>query len=269
MAATVTAASATAVNLPVAYVDPGRLLAQVFANLDGWEELGSAMRTLRETGRPRPAYAYQPSQADRLLAQLVLDVTALEAGEEALPELLTGVRGLQVISVQPATEAGLVMAERQRPELAGTPAVIFGRAIISGLTLGIIEAQGEAGGQLLSRLGGDAGRLAASALPPLLKQLGITISDDLLARRIRDLQVIGWATFEHASIDAFRREVTLADTFEAAAWGGAAASPACYFLAGFIGGVFSFAWERPVGCRELERQAMGAARRRFVFRETS
>lgn len=62
--------------------------------------------------------------------------------------------------------------------------------------------------RLLSQLGRDAGGLAASALPPLIEQLGIMVSDDLLTRQMRDLQVMGWATLEQASIeDASRGEV--------------------------------------------------------------
>ena len=84
MATTVTADTTTAVNLPVAYVDPGRLLAGVFANLDGWEELSGALQTLAAgKAQPRLAYAYQPPQSDKLLAQLVLDVSALGADEGA------------------------------------------------------------------------------------------------------------------------------------------------------------------------------------------
>lgn len=264
---TATASATTAMELPVVYVAPGQSLAEVFADLDGWGQLGDTMRALAAGGaQPRLAYAYQLPESDRLLGKLVVDVTAAGAGEAALSGVLSGVRGLRVISVQAPAEAGLLMSERQRPELAGTPAVIFGRPVIGALARGIIEAQGEAGERLLSRLGGDTGRLAASALPPLIEQLGMTISDDLLTRRIRDLQVMGWATFQHASIeDSSRGEVTLADTFEAAPWDRNASSPACHFLRGFIAGVFSFVWGHPVTCRELECQATGAPACRFAF----
>ncbi len=144
--------------------------------------------------------------------------------------------------------------------------MIFGRPIIASFARAILEDRGQAGERLLSQAGRDAGGLAASALPPLIEQLGMTVSDDLLARRMRDLQVMGWATCERASVDdASRGEATLLGTFEAAAWNGAASSPACHFLCGFIAGVFSFVSERPVSCRELECQATGAAACRFAF----
>ena len=144
------------------------------------------------------------------------------------------------------------------PEYA---AVIFGRPIIGSLVRWIIEAQDEEGVRLLSQFGREAGRLAASAPPPLLEQLGMTISDALLARRMRDLQVMGWANFERASLDgASRGKLAPVDTFEAAAWNGEATSP-CHFA-----GSSRFEWERSIECRELECQATGAERCRFRFR---
>ncbi|MGH3225385.1 MAG: V4R domain-containing protein [Streptosporangiaceae bacterium] len=264
---TVTNNTTTAMELPVCYVAPGQPLAEVIVNLDGWEYFAGTVHALAgNSAQPRLAYAYQLPGSSRLLAKLVVNVTAAEAGEASLSTVLSAVRGLQVISIQPPTEAGLVMSERQRPELAGTPAAIFGRPIIGGLARGIIEAQGEAGERFLAQLGRDAGHLAASALPPLIEQLGMTISDDLLTRRMRDLQVMGWATFERASIkDSSYGEAVLSDTFEAAPWNQEAASPTCHFLSGFIAGVFSFVWAHPVTCRELECQATGAATCRFAF----
>lgn len=265
--ATATKDTTTAMDLPVAYVEPGQPLAEVFADLDGWAQVGDALRTLTAgDAQPRLAYVYQPAGEKRLLAKLVLNVAAASAGEDALAGTLSAADGLRVISVQHPAEAGLVMSERQRPQLAGTPAVIFGQPVIGGLARGIIEAQGEAGERLLAQLGHDAGRLAASALPPLLEQLGLAISNDLLARRVCDLQVIGWAEFERASIDdAYHGEVSLTGTFEAAPWGGKARSTVCHFLTGFIAGVFSVAWGRAVICHEDECQATGAATCRFSF----
>lgn len=267
--ATTTAArsTTTAMELPVAYVAPGQALAEVVVNLDSWDQLGDTIRAFAAgKAQPRLAYAYQLPESNQLLAKLVLNVTAAGADEAALSGMLSEVRGLQVISVQAPAEAGLVMSERQWPELAGTPAVIFGRPIIGSLPHGILRTQGEAGERLLSELGHDAGRLAASALPPLIKQLGMTISDDLLTRRMRDLQVMGWAVFERASIEnSARGEVSLADTFEAVPWNGEASSPVCHFIRGFIAGVFSFVWGGAVTCREVECQATGAATCRFAF----
>lgn len=257
-------------ELPVAYVAPGQALAEVLVDLDGWDQLGDTIRALT-AGRAQTqlAYAYQLPESNQLLAKLVVNVTAARVDEEAISGMLSAVRGLQAISVQAPAEAGLVMSERQRPEMAGTPAVIFGRTIIGSLTHGILRALGEAGEGLLSQLGQDAGVLAASALPPLIQQLGMTISDDLLTRRMRDLQVMGWAAFESASIeDSARGEVSLADTFEAVSWNGEASSPVCHFIRGFIAGVFSFVWGGNVTCRELECQAAGAAACRFAFHLT-
>ncbi|MGI8491507.1 MAG: V4R domain-containing protein [Acidimicrobiales bacterium] len=257
----------TAMELPVLYVSPGQRLAEVFAEVDSWDQLCDVLQALApHQVQTRVAYAYQPSGTDRLTAKLVLDVSALRAGDESLRIALSKVPGLHLSSIQAPSEPGLLMSERQRPQLAGTPAVIFGQPVIACLARAIVEDQGDAGKRLLCRAGLDAGRLAASALPPLIEQLGMTVSDDLLTRRMRDLQVMGWATLERASIeDSSRGEVTLLDTFEAAAWHGDAPSPSCHFLAGFIAGVFSFVWERQVGCDETECQATGAPACRFAF----
>jgi hypothetical protein len=222
----------TPMDLPVAYVQPGQRLAQVFVELDGWDGVGATLQALSGGGAaPRVIYAYQPPGAETLVTQLVLDVTASGGDQASLASLLAGSEHARVVSTQPPTEAGLVMAEQQQPQLVGTPAVIFGRPIIGSLTRGLIERDGEAGTGLLAELGRDAGRLAASGLPPLLEQLGIELSNDLLKRRMRDLQVMGWATVERASIDEQSRgEVTLRDTFEAAAWEGHADGPTCHFL---------------------------------------
>jgi predicted hydrocarbon binding protein len=264
MTVTVATSTTTAMELPVAYVAPGQPLAEVFVHLEGWQQLSAMMEAASGEAQPRLVYAYQLPGSDRLLAKLVLGTTA-SADEAALTGMLNSVTGLEVISVQPPAEAGLMMSERQRPELAGTPAVIFGRPVIGSLTRGILE-KGADGDRLLFELGHDAGRLAASALPPLIEQLGMTVSSDLLARRMRDLQVMGWAVFGQGSIDGESHgEVTLTDTFEAASWGGDASSPTCHFLRGFIAGVFAFVWGRSVTCRELECQAVGAAACRFAF----
>jgi predicted hydrocarbon binding protein len=257
----------TGMDLPVAYVQPGQSLAQVFAELGGWQGVPATLQAIDSAGaHPRVLYAYQPPAAQTLVTQLVLDVAAADGDEASLGNLLAGVQGARVLSTQPPTEAGLVMAEQQHPQLVGAPAVIFGRPIIGSLTRGVIEANGDAGARVLSAAGRNAGRLAASALPPLLEQLGIELSDDLLRRRISDLQVVGWATVERASIDGDSRgEVTLRDTFEAAVWEGGAPAPSCHFLSGFIAGVFSFAWDRTIDCRELECQGAGAAACRFEF----
>lgn len=267
MSATATRSTTTAMELPVVYVEPDQSLAEVFVYMDGWQHLGGMMQAVAgANAQPRLAYAYQMPESNRLLAKLVLNLTATAAGEAALSGMLNAVPGLQVISVQAPTEAGLVMSERQRPALAGTPAVIFGRPVIGSVAHGIIETLGETGERVLFELGDEAGRVAASALPPLIERLGITVSGDLLTRRMRDLQVMGWAMFERASIDdASHGEVTLVDTFEAMPWNGQASAPVCHFLRGFIAGVFSFVWGRPVTCRELECQATAAAACRFVF----
>ena len=191
MSAQTTRSTATAMELPVVYVEPGQLLAEVFVYMEGWRALGDMMQAVVGIkAQPRLAYAYRMPESNRLLAKIVLNMTATRADEAALLGTLSAVPGLEVISVQAPTEAGLVMSERQRPELAGTPAVIFGRPVIGSLAHGIIETQGETGERLLSELGHDAGQLAASALPPLIEQLGMTISGDLLTRRMRDLQVM-------------------------------------------------------------------------------
>jgi predicted hydrocarbon binding protein len=257
----------TPMDLPVAYVQPGQSLAQAFVELDRWEGLGATLQALAGAGaQPRVVYAYQPPGAENLVTQLVLDVAGSAGDEASLTSVLERAGAARVVSAQPPTEAGLVMAERQHPQLVGAPAVMFGRPIIGSLTRGLVERDGEAGANLLSELGRNAGQLAASALPPLLEQLGIELSNDLLARRMSDLQVMGWATVERASIDEQSRgEVTLRDTFESAAWKGKADSPTCHFLGGFIAGVFSFAWERPVDCREVECQGAGAGACRFAF----
>lgn len=268
--ATATKSTTTAMELPVAYVAPGQPLAEALVNLDGWEELGDTIQALAASkAQPRVSYAYQLPESNLLLAKLVLDMSAAGADEAALAGMLSAIPGLRVVSIQTPTETGLVMSERQRPELVGTPAVIFGRPVIGSLTHGTIENQGEAGERLLAQLGQDAGRLAASALPPLIEQLGMTASGDLLARRMRDLQVMGWAMFERASVeDTSQGEVILTDTFEAVPWKGEASSPMCHFLRGFITGVFSFVWAHPVACHELECQATGAASCRFAFQRS-
>lgn len=259
----------TAMDLPVVYLAPDQPLAEVFVHLDGWEQLNEAMRALAgDRAQPRLAYAYELPGENRLLCKLVLDVTA-GADEATLARALGAVRGLQVISIQPPAEAGLTFSELQRPGLIGTPAAIFGRPVIGSLTRGVIEDRGEAGERLLAERGREAGRLAASSLPPLLERLGITITDDLLARRVSDLQVMGWATVERASVeDSARGEVTLVDTFEAGPWEGRADSPTCHFIRGFITGVFSFAWDAAVTCREHECQGTGAPACRFAFQLT-
>jgi predicted hydrocarbon binding protein len=152
------------------------------------------------------------------------------------------------------------MAEQQTPGLVGTPAEIFGRPIISSLAQGITRTRGAGGERLLHQLGRDAGTLAASALPPLLEKLDLSINVDLLTQRIRDLQVVKWATVRRATVsDELRGEVTLVDTFEADAWKGQGGSPKCHFLSGFMAEAFSFAWQRPFDCRETECRAAGTA----------
>lgn len=264
MTVTATTTATTAMQLPVAYAAQGQPLAEVFVHLDSWRQLGAMMEAAGSKAQPRLIYAYQLPGSERLLAKLVLGTTA-SADEATLASMLSSVTGLEVISTQSPTEAGLMMSEGQRPELVGTPAVLFGRPVIGNFTRGILET-GADGERLLFDLGHGAGQLAASALPPLIEQLGITISSDLLVRRMRDLQVMGWAVFGQASIDGDSHgEVTLTDTFESTAWSGDANSPTCHFLRGFIAGVFAFVWGRPVACRELECQAVGAAACRFAF----
>ncbi len=258
------------VALPVMYVEPGKLIAYAYVYLDGWAQLGDALRAIEPRGvYPRLSYVYQAPESGRLLGLLALDVTALGSDEAATYQALGAIPGLRVVAVQ-RPEGGVAAAELQTPTLVGTPAVLFGRPIISSLTQGIVKAQGGAGERLLHELGRDAGTLAASALPPLLRTLGLTLSADLLMRRLRDLQVMGWAVLRDARLsDEHHGEVTLADTFESAAWEGKASSPKCHFLSGFIGGVFSFAWQHPFECREVECQATGAPACRFAFQPAS
>jgi len=269
MAAIVTAAKPTSMQLPVMYVEPGRLLSYVLVHLDGWPELGDVLQVLHSRGlQPRMSYVYQAPRSGRLVGALVLDVQAIGDDQDAVASALANVPGLHADSVQ-RPESGLAVAEQEKPDLVGTPAVIFGRSIVGSVVRGIVAGQGAGGESLLHRVGHDAGELAASAVPPLLQRLGVPMSLELLTRRVTDLQAMGWATIRGVRVDGqLHGEATLADTFESAAWDGKAPSPRCHFLSGFVEGVFSFAWQRPVDCREVECQATGAPACRFVFGPT-
>lgn len=133
-------------------------------------------------------------------------------------------------------------------------------------TARIVKALGDDGDRLLHQQGRDAGTLAASAPPPLLKELGVAITVDLLPRRITDFQVTGWAAVRGATVNEdLRGELTLADTFESEAGKGQAGSPRCRFLAGFIAGVFSFPFQRLFACQAIQCQATGAATCQFAL----
>lgn len=266
MPSTVTASSRTEIALPVSYVEPGALLTELYVRLDGWAPLDSIRQMVEQQGaRLSLAYLYQIPQSESLLGMLIMNVAAADNAGEALTGDLATIPGLQILSIQ-EREAGLAMAEQQTPSLPGTPAVIFGRAIIGSVTEGIVKAQGSQGEHLLYQLGHHAGELAASGLPPLLQELGLSITADLLARRLTDFQVMGWAVLQSGTVgDQHQGEVTLVDTFESAPWKGGALSPTCHFLRGFIAGVFSTAWDQPIDCQETACQAAGAPACEFVF----
>ncbi|MGH2448223.1 MAG: V4R domain-containing protein [Chloroflexota bacterium] len=261
--ATLTKTPTTPMSLPMAYVDPGRPLATVYAHLNDWAHLNAALETLEGRGaHPRLVYAYEMPQSRQLLAMLVLQS---EAGASELSHTLSSISGLTVVSVQPP-DRGLAMAEQQAPNLVGTAAVIFGRPIIGSLTDGIIKALGEEGEKLLHQRGREAGTMAASALPPLLQQLGVSVNVDLLTKRLVDLQVMGWATVDGATVNEdLHGTITLVDTFESEGWKGKATSPKCLFISGFIAGVFSFAFQRQFDCTETQCQATGAAKCQFTL----
>ena len=63
------------------------------------------------------------------------------------------------------------------------------------------------------RTGLEMGRLAASAVPPLLNRLGLPLTLDLLRHRVLDFQAFGWAEVRSVRVDdALHGEVELINT---------------------------------------------------------
>lgn len=151
------------------------------------------------------------------------------------------------------------MAEQQTPDLAGTLAVIFGRPVISRLTRRIGTAQAPRGEWVLYQHGRDAGTLAASALPPLMADLGLEITVGLLTRRVTDLQVMRWAAVWRATVSYVQGGGILAGTFEFEAWDGKPLLPGVIFCRDSSPGCSPNAWQRAVDCRETECQAAAGA----------
>jgi predicted hydrocarbon binding protein len=170
---------------------------------------------------------------------------------------LSGVPGVQLIG-NTAPGAGLAASEQYTLQVADTPMVVLAREVLGGAFRHFSE---HAGHEAVLQAGLAMGRLAASAVQPLIERLGLALTPDLLRRRVLDLQVFGWAKVQQVSVsDSLQGTLELSHTFEASAWNGQVPAPTGDFLRGFMVGVFSFAHNRPFISAEPSCEGRGRRR---------
>ncbi len=248
-------------DLPLMYVVPHRTLVTVTAYLDDLSVLDRLRDDTRGSGTSlKLLYLYQQSPGGRFLAAWTVDTT--DAGSAAtsvtnpaeILQRLSAIPGLDIVNAAPPT-SGLAAFEHVQVQVVGVPMVVMAKEVIGGAFRSFAQV---AGHEEVLRTGERMGRLAASAVPPLLERLGLPLTKDLLQQRIMDFQVFGWATVRNVSLnDALQGEIELSSTFESTPWDGQASASTCVFIRGFTAGVFATAFDRRFESAEPECQGKG------------
>jgi predicted hydrocarbon binding protein len=255
-------------ELPLMYVAPQRSLTYLYAEVDDISALDRLQRALPGgSGALRASYWYRLPDSPNLLAVLTVDLT--EAAEDATETLrqLTAVPGVHDVR-RAGSGLGLAASEHHRLQVAGTPIVVMAREVLGGV---FKSFAGKVETESIYQTGVEMGRLAGSAVPPLLERLGRPLTLDLLRERLLDFQVFGWAEQVRrvAVQESLHGEIELEKTFEAAPWQGKATESTCHFLRGFTVGVFSFAYHRDFASAEDQCQGKGDAICRISFQPSS
>ncbi len=248
-------------DLPLMYVDPHRTLATVTAYLDDLSVLDRLRDDTRGSGASlKLLYLYQQPPGGRFLAAWTVDTT--DAGSSAtttvnpaeILQRLSAIPGLDIVNAAPPA-SGLAAFEHFQVQVVGVPMTVMAKEVIGGAFRSFAQA---AGHEEVLRTGEQMGRLAASAVPPLLERLGLPLTKDLLQQRMMDFQVFGWASVRNVSLnDALQGEIELTGTFESTPWQGQASEPTCDFIQGFTAGVFAAAFGRRFASAEPECQGKG------------
>ncbi len=248
-------------DLPLMYVDPHRMLATVTAYLDDLSVLDRLRDETRGSGTSlKLLYLYQQPPGGRFLAAWTVDTTGARssatttANPAEILQRLSAIPGLDIVDAAPPT-SGIAAFEHFQVQVVGVPMVIMGKEVIGGAFRSFAQAAGQ---EEVLRTGERMGRLAASAVPPLLERLGLPLTKDLLKQRIMDFQVFGWAAVRNVSLnDALQGEIELSGTFESAPWQGQGNASTCDFIRGFTAGVFATAFGRRFESAEPECQGKG------------
>jgi predicted hydrocarbon binding protein len=253
--------------LPLMYVAPNRLLAHGYAevaSLDRFEEIrqGAEARGARMTLE----YVTANARHDGFTGTFVLDLSSAQVGAQQIARDLQARPGITTLQIG-SPRCGLTAAEPGELDVAGTPVVVIARDFVGSTHRRLVESFGHPAEEALYLAGETAGRQAGASVPPLVSQLGSSLTPELIRERFRDLQVFGWATVVSLRVDEqFVGDALLANDFEATAWHGQAGASACHWIRGFIAGALSSLEGHPFEVTEPECQAKGDAYCRMVFR---
>ena len=248
-------------NLPLMYVDPHRKLATVTAYLDDLSVLDRLRGVTQGSGTSlKLLYLYQQPSVGRFLAAWAVNTTDAGSPASAPPnpadvlQRLSAIPGLDIVDAKPPA-SGLAALEHHQVQVVGVPMIVMAKEVIGGAFKSFTEA---AGHETVLNTGEQMGRLATSAVPPLLEQLGLPLTKELLQQRVMDFQVFGWSTVRQVSLnDALQGQIELAGTFESLPWNGQASTATCNFIRGFTAGVFTTAFNRRFTSAEPECQGKG------------
>lgn len=240
--ATPSAATVPTVDLalPLMYIAPHRTLSRVYVSADTLDRF----ETIRQTATAQGAtvsllYTYFDAAQKRYSGVLILDQTAAHAATPGADTVLATVPGVQVLAAG-GPSSGLIGLEQNRLNVAGTPVVVMARPFLGETHLRLIQSLGDRAAALLFQSGEQAGHLAASGVPDLVKSLGLQLTPALIRERLSDIQVFGWGTVVALQVnDQFVGEARLSDDFEATAWQGKATTSVCHFIRGFLTGAVS------------------------------
>jgi predicted hydrocarbon binding protein len=255
-------------ELPLMYVAPQRSLTYFYAELDDVSALDRLQRALPGgPGALQASYCYRLPDSPNVLAVLTIDLTEAAGDSTKALRQLTAVPGVHDVR-SAGSGLGLAASEHHRLQVAGTPMVVMAREVLGGVFKSFADKVEK---ESIYQTGIEMGRLAASAVPPLLEHLGRPLTLDLLRERLLDFQVFGWAEQVRrvAVQESLHGEIELEKTFEAAPWQGKASEATCHFLRGFTVGVFSFAYNRDFASAEDQCQAKGDAICRISFQPAS
>lgn len=249
------------VDLPLMYVDPHRMLTTVTAYLDDLSVLDRLRDDARESGTSlKLLYLYQQPPGGRFLAAWTIATTdagstaTAAANQAEFLQRLSAIPGLDIVDAMPPA-SGLAVFEHHQVQVVGVPMIVMAKEVIGGTFRNFSQT---AGHEEVLRTGEQMGRLAASAVPPLLEQLGLPLTKDLLQQRVMDFQVFGWATVRNVTLnDALQGEIELTGTFESVPWQGQSSAATCDFIRGFTAGVFATAFDRRFESAEPECQGKG------------
>lgn len=217
-------------ELPLMSVAPHRSLTYLYAELDEVSARDRLHRAL-PGGAPRASYSCQSPDRGNVLT---VDLTEAAGDFAETFRRLTAVPGVHD-SRRAGSGLGLAASEHHRLQVAGTPMVAIARKVLGGI---FKRFAAKVDRESVYQTGVERGRLAASAVPPLLERLGRPLTLDLLRQRLLDFQVFGWAeqvrpvTVE----ESLHGAIELEKTFEAAPWQGKVGESTYHFLRGFTVG---------------------------------